>query len=225
MVSMRTEQRAEPRAANGWSVERWLLLFAIALAVGHHVGEAFKWLGDVGDTGTRWADWIDLVVPYLVVGTAAVTLFRAAADRFSWAAFGFGAVLYTQGHGVHLAGNSVDNAAGGSVAHLWDERAGHWLWYLGLSVLVAVITCALPPLGLSVWAGVGATLAGFTWFDNVVEGGVAYLGIAVAVLVGGFAWRRRIAPIAAAYALSLLLLIVWGVWHAGFPEFSQLGWI
>ncbi len=52
-----------------------------------------------------------------------------------------------------------------------------------------------------------------------------YLGIAVALLLGGYAWRHRVAPIAAAYGLALLLLIIWGVWHGGFPEFSQLGWI
>jgi hypothetical protein len=224
---MRTERapRVESRAAKGWSVERWLLVFAVTLAIGHHVGEEFKWLGSVGDTGTRWADWVDLLVPYLVVGTAAATLLRAGADRAGWAGLVVGAVVYTQGHGIHLAGNSVDNATAGHVAHLWDERVGHWVWYVGLSVLVAVLVRTLPALGLSWWAGAGAVLAGFTWFDNTVEGTVPYLGFAVALLLGGYAWRHRVAPIAAAYGLSLLLLIIWGVWHGGFPQFSQLGWI
>jgi hypothetical protein len=84
---------------------------------------------------------------------------------------------------------------------------------------------ALPPLGLSAWAVVGAAVAGFTWFDNTVEGGVPYLGIAAAILVGGYAWHRRAAPIVAAYGFALLLLITWGIWQRGFPQFSQLGWI
>src|SRR5207244_5338229 len=124
----------------------------------------------------------------LVVGAAAATLAQAGADRVGWAVLLLGAVVYTQGHGIHLAGNSVDNAAGGRVAHLWDERVGHWIWYVGLTLLVGVLVRALRPLGLSMWAAVAATLAGFTWFVNTVEGGVPYLGIGVAIVVGGYAW-------------------------------------
>jgi hypothetical protein len=83
-------------------------VFALVLAAGHHVGEAFKWLGQVGDSGTRWADWIDLAVPYLVIAAAAAVLIRAGVDRLGCVLFGLGAVVYTQGHGIHLAGNSVD---------------------------------------------------------------------------------------------------------------------
>lgn len=208
-----------------WSLERCLMMFAVAVVVGHHVGVGFKWLGHVGDTGTRWADWIDLLVPYLVVGAAATTLLRAHADRTAWAGLLLGAVSYTQGHGIHLAGNSVNNDAGGHVAYLWDEQVGHWIWYVGLSVVVGALVHALPSLRLSPWAAGAAVLAGFTWFDNTVEGGVPYLGIGVAVVLGGYAWRRGVVPIAAAYGLSLLLLTIWGAWHQGFPEFSELGWI
>lgn len=217
--------RHESTASRSWPLQRRLLVFALVFAAGHHVGEAFKWLGEVGDSGTRWADWIDLAVPYLVISAAAAVLIRAGVDRVGWVLFGLGAIVYTQGHGIHLAGNSVDNAVGGHVAHLWDEDVGHWIWYLGLTLLVTVLVRALPSLKLSVWAVVGATLAGFTWFDNTVEGGVPYLGIAAALLVGGYAWRRRNAPIAAAYGFALLLLITWGIWQRGFPQFSQLGWI
>jgi hypothetical protein len=31
--------------------------------------------------------------------------------------------------------------------------------------------------------------------------------------------------VAAAYGCALVLLITWGVWRQGFPQFSQLGWI
>jgi hypothetical protein len=212
-------------ARRDWSLQRWLLVFALVLAAGHHVGEAVKPLGEVGDSGTRWADWIDLAVPYLVIGVGAVVLIRADADRLGRVLFGLGALVYTQGHGIHLAANSVNNAAGGRVAHLWDEDVGHWIWYLGLTLLVTALVRALPPLGLSIWSAVGAALAGFTWFDNTVEGGVPYLGIAAAILVGGYAWRRRVAPATAAYGLALVLLITWGIWQRGFPQFSQLGWI
>jgi hypothetical protein len=208
-----------------WTLRRRLAAFAAAVAIGHHIGVGLEPLGNVGGSGTRWADWVDLLVPYVVVGVAAAVLVRAGTDRLGWAGFALAAVVYTQGHGIHLAGNSVDNAEGGHVAHLWDEDVGHWIWYLGLTFLVVVLLRALPPLDVSLWSVPWIVLAGFTWFDNTVEGGVPYLGMAAAVLVGGYAARRRVPPIAATYGLALVLLIVWGVWRQGYPQFSQLGWI
>lgn len=206
-------------------MRRWLLVFALAVVVGHHVGVGLGPLGDVGDTGTRWADWVDLVVPYVVVGAAAMALSTAGADRLGWTLFVVSAVAYTQGHGVHLAANSVGNAVGGHVAHLWDEEVSHWIWYAGLSGMVLVVTRAARGLEIPVWAWVVVVLFAFTWFDNTVEGGVPWLGIVVAAALGGYALRRRLIPVAAAYTVALVLLGVWGVWHQGFPQFSQLGWI
>lgn len=225
LVDMTEMGRPAAGAERGWSVERRLFAFALVVAIGQHVGEAFKWLGQAGDTGTRWADWIDLAVPYLVIGTAIATLLRAGADRAGWALFAIGALAYTQGHGIHLAGNSIDNATGGQVAHLWDEQVGHWIWFVGLTLIVTTLARALAPLRLSAWAVLGAVLTGFTWFDNAVEGGVPYFGISVSVVLGAYAWRRRVVPIAAAYGIALVLLITWGIWRRGFPEFGQLGWI
>lgn len=222
------EERQDQVARRGtswWTTPRALAAFGVAVAIGHHLGVGLEPLGDVGHTGTRFADWIDLLVPYLVVGTAAATLARAGTDRRGWAALIVAAIVYSQGHGVHLAGNSINNAADGHVAHLWDEGVGHWIWYLGLSLLVAVLIRALPPLGVSVPAALLIAAAGFTWFDNTVEGGVPYLGIAASVLLGGYAWRRAVWPVAAAYGVALVLLIVFGIWQGGFPQFSELGWI
>jgi hypothetical protein len=206
-------------------MRRWLVVLALAVAVGHHVGVMFSSLGDVGSTGTRWADWIDILVPYVVVGAAALALSEVGTDRLGWVLFALGAIAYTQGHGIHLAANSVGNAVGGHVAHLWDEEVSHWFWYAGLSLMVTVLVRALPPLSApaSVWVVVG--LAGFTWFTNTVEGGTPVLGLVVALTLGAYAARRRVVPVAAAYALSFVLLAVWGIWHHGFPQFSQLGWI
>lgn len=208
-----------------WTLPRRLAAFALAVAVGHHVGVGLERLGQVGRTGTRWADWVDLLVPYCVVGTAAAVLVKTGASRRVWVGFVLAAVVYTQGHGIHLAGNSVDNAIGGKVAHLWDEDVGHWIWYLGLTFLVAVIVHASPRMAVGPQTWLFVVLAAFTWFDNTVEGGVPYLGMAAAVLVGGYALRRGVLPIAAAYGIALVLLITWGVWRQGFPQFSQLGWI
>jgi hypothetical protein len=206
-------------------VGRRLLWFAVVFAVGHHVGVGLEFLGDVGASGTRWADWVDLAVPYAVVLAGAGVLSAARADRIDWGLLLLGAVVYTQGHGIHLAANSVGNADPGDVAHLWDEQVSHWIWYLGLTVLVVALVRAAPAMPLRPVSTPAVVLAGFTWFDNTVEGAVPALGFAAAVLVGGYAWRQRVRPIAAAYALAFLLLAVWGVWHRGFPEFTELGWV
>src|SRR4051794_8922696 len=206
-------------------MKRWLLVFALAVVVGHHIRVGIAPLGDVGDTGARWADWVDLLVPYVVVGSAAMALTNVGTDPLGWGVFVASAVAYTQGHGIHLAANSIDNAVGGHVAHLWDEEVSHWIWYVGLSGMVLTLVRAIPTLTIPVWAWVVPILFGFSWFDNTIEGGVPWLGIAVSVALGGYALRRKLLPIAAAYALALMLLVIWGVWHQGFPQFSQLGWI
>ncbi|HVE73678.1 MAG TPA: hypothetical protein VNA30_01090, partial [Mycobacteriales bacterium] len=106
------------RAAN-----RALVAFAVAVIIGHHLGTILKPLGTVGPT--EWADWVDLLVPMTVLGTAAAALVAAVAERREWLLFSIGAVLYAQGHGIHLGANSISNAGvtgrAKDAAHLWDE--------------------------------------------------------------------------------------------------------
>ena len=208
----------------------WLVLLAIGYAVSHHVGTLFTGLGDVGDTQTRWADWIDLATPYVVTGAAAGALRAARASRLAWTVFWFAAVLYTQGHGIHLAANSVGNVAPGEPAYLWDEHVGHYLWYTGFALLVATLAATLAerrPRG-GVGAHLLALLVGFTNFTNSVEGQTPILGIVVAVLFLGWGVVTRDGlgrVLLTAYGFSLLLFAAFGIWQGGFPEFSELGWI
>jgi hypothetical protein len=208
----------------------WLVLLAVGYAVSHHVGTLFTGLGDVGDTQTRWADWIDLATPYVVTGAAGGALRAARASRLAWTVFWFAAVLYTQGHGIHLAANSVGNVAPGEPADLWDEHVGHYLWYTGFALLVATLAATLAerrPRG-GVGAHLLALLVGFTNFTNSVEGQTPILGIVVAVLfVGwGFVTRDGLGRVLlTAYGFSLLLFASFGIWQGGFPEFSKLSWI
>jgi hypothetical protein len=209
-------------------IERRLAAFAVAVIVGHHLGTALGWLGGPGDT--RWADWVDLAVPYLVVGCAAATLAAVPGGRRDWIALGAAGILYTQGHGVHLAANSIANVEPSDIAHLWDETVSHWLWYLGLAGLVATLAHAarkLPsrrsPTGL-----VLAVAWGVTTFTNSVEGGTAALGLAIGALfvAWGFRSRGRLPELLApAYGIALVCLVGWGVYWGGFPQFSELGWI
>ena len=212
---------------------RWLLAFAVAVIVGHHTGVLLEPLGDVGgvaDGETRWADWIDLILPYVVVGCAGAALAAAATPGRVWLLFGFSAVLYTQGHGIHLAANSIANVAPGEPAHLWDELVGHYLWYGGLAGLVAALGLALGELPRPDWrvSLPVALLFGFTVFTNSIEGGTAPLGLVTSGAFVVWGLRRRVrllGLLVPTYGLALVALAGWGLYWLGFPQFSELGWL
>lgn len=104
-----------------------------------------------------------------------------------------GSVLYVQGHGVHLAANSISNARGDEApTHLWDETVGHLLWYGGLALLVAVLARAFSPVGLRVGplSGGLAVLTGATWATNTLGAdGLRIPGLAAAVALSAYGWR------------------------------------
>ena len=209
----------------------WLVLFAVSYAVFHHAGTFFTGLGEVGDT--RWADWIDMLTPYLVTGTVGGTLLGAGAGPGTWVLLWFGTVVYTQGHGVHLAGNSIGNTMSQphpDVVYLWDEVVGHYVWYAGLALLVAALALAVAdrrPRG-GLLAYLLAVLVGVTNTTNSIEGQTPWLGIATAAVFAMWGLFTRDGMgryLLTSYGVSLALLVAFGVWQGGFPEFSELGWI
>lgn len=207
---------------------RALAAFAIAILIGHHVGTATAPLGEVGPT--RWADWIDFLVPISVLGTAALVLREARATPRVWLAYVVGALVYAEGHGIHLSANSIGNEVDyGASGHLWDEVVGHYVWYAGLVVVVVAMALALRGAELRSWtrwplaAGVG-----FTWMTNGVEGGTPWFSLVVAIALAGWGLRRRDDAgrlLVVAYGLSAVLLAGFGIWQGGFPEFTELGWV
>ncbi|GAA1523745.1 hypothetical protein GCM10009678_01190 [Actinomadura kijaniata] len=211
---------------------RWLALTATAYAITHHTGVATAALGTIGPT--RWADWIDLLTPYAVLPPAALALHATRPTRRVWALYLIAALTYTEGHGIHLAANSIHNTAPGPTAHLWDEPAGHYLWYTGAALLLATLTTAFtrqpPPHGTArhLLGHALALAAGLTWATNTLEGGTAPLGLAVAaaLTVHGWTTRAHLGRLwLTAFAPALLILIAWGLHHGGYPQPSTLGWI
>ena len=190
---------------------RALSVTALAYGVLHHLGLLPSGLG-AGPLGTRWADWLDLAVPWLVLAPAAVTVRAAGASVRVWSVFAVGALAYTSGHGIHLAANSIGNTDPGPTAHLWDEGVGHVVWYAGVALVVAALALTMrgkprpQPFGYGLAVG-----AGLTWASNAVGGGTVPLSLAVAVTAVGFGWRRR-------HELGVVLLV-------GFlPAVVVLGW-
>ncbi|MBV6528668.1 hypothetical protein HT659_09705, partial [Ursidibacter maritimus] len=50
----------------------WLGWFGLTVIIGMQAGTVFKPLGTAGDT--RVADWVDLLTPYAILGSAAMVL-------------------------------------------------------------------------------------------------------------------------------------------------------
>jgi hypothetical protein len=171
--------------------DRWLLAWAVTYGATHHLGLLPDGIGEAG-SGTRWADWLDLPVPYLVIGTALAALAAVGTDTRGWVAAAVGAVMYAQGHGIHLAANSVSNARGdGPPVHLWDEM---------VAALARGFTAAGPRLGR--WSAVVAVLTGITWTTNALGAdGLIPAGLAGAAALSAYGWRLR-----ASAAGRLLLL-------------------
>jgi hypothetical protein len=170
---------------------RALAVTALAYAVTHHLGLLPSGLGPAPE-GTRWADWLDLAVPWLVLVPAAMTLVAAAPTRRTWMVFGAGAVAYASGHGIHLAANSVGNADPGQTAHLWDEVVGHYVWFAGVALVLGALASTMrgrprpPALGY-----VLAVAGGLTWATNAVGGGTVLFSLLVAVVAAAAGWLAR----------------------------------
>lgn len=226
---MTTTTTPPPVAAPAHTAAGPWLGFLLAVVVGHHLGTL---LGGAGETveRTRWADWVDLLVPWVVLGPAALALARSGATRRQWVLFAAGVVLYVEGHGIHLGANSIGNVTPTDIGHVWDEVVGHYVWYGGLAIVVGVLADALRlprpgPLRLLLAAGFGITAT-----TNAIEGQTPWMGIAVAAVFVAWCWPRRrsggvVLDVLVAYALSLVLLVGFGLWQGGFPEFTELGWV
>jgi hypothetical protein len=205
--------------------ERALLAFVASVFVFHHLPTA------AGDAG----DWIDLATPFAVVGAAAALLVALRPPATALFVALLAALLYVDGHGIHLAANSIagESPTGQAedTAHFWDERFGHIEWHLGWIGLIGAFCLAdraRPlPLATRVQAAI-ALLLGFTLFTSTVEGGTWWLELGAA---GSFAaWaaldrRPLLVTTAAAFAVGAVLIGVWAAWHGGVPEFSEAGLI
>jgi hypothetical protein len=102
-------------------------------------------------TGVRWVDWLDLLVPYLVLPPVLLAIAAAGtARRSGWTAV-LGAALFLQGRGLHLAARSIGAVRGDAAPiPLW-QTVGQAIGYAGIALLVlalgrAVAFRATPPV-------------------------------------------------------------------------------
>ncbi len=143
--------------------------------------------------GTRCADWLDLLVPFVVLLPALGTLLAAGVSRATYLWFAVGSWLYATGHGIHLSANSIGNADPSPTAHLWDEQVGHWVWYAGVAVIAATLASTLVerPVPRHPLAWLLAVAVGATWGTNATGGEFTWAGAALAVVACGWGLRHR----------------------------------
>jgi hypothetical protein len=165
---------------------------AVAYSLAHHLGSLPDGLGDAG-RGTRVADWLDLVVPFVVLLPALGTLLAAGASRATYLWFAVGSWLYATGHGVHLSANSIGNADPSPAAHLWDEQVGHWVWYAGVAVIAATLASTLVerPVPRHPLAWLLAVSVGTTWGTNATGGEFTWAGAVLALAACAWGLQHR----------------------------------
>lgn len=205
-----TTTAAPPRPAARTAPAAWTAFLAV-IAVGHHLGSLLSPLGEVGDA--QWADWLDLLLPYAVVATAGVALL--AVPGRAQVAGAAGLLLYVQGHGIHLAANSIAQRQPSDTAFLWDELVGHAVWYAGLYLVVGAllvgraVTTRPGPLRLLLAVAVGVTFC-----TNAVGGHAVPLATGASAVLAVLALRRRSGigvDVLVAAVVALLSLAAYGL--------------
>lgn len=162
-----------------------------------------------------------------------------------------GFISYVEGHGLHLSANSIARLLQEMkdtdlfrAVYLYDEIISHYIWIVGLFlvssglILIASNLSFKPPVRRSlIFLCLGALFYGLTFMAEAVEGQTVIFAFPAAVvnflvsLVLCLKRKRegRVNPILLffflAYLLSVILFSIWGISRAGFPQFSELGWI
>src|SRR5690606_41859046 len=126
-----------------------------------------------------------------------------------------------------LSGN---DPPGHPSAPLGTELAAHCPCAAGTARVSATLARAAaarpsPPMR---YALTPALVVAVTWTTNSLEGGTAVMGlvIAAAFTVWGVRARRHLGrTLVPAFGPAVVALAVYGIWHRGFPEPTELGWI
>jgi hypothetical protein len=202
-----------------------------------------------------YQDAFDLLTPLVLIPIYWL-LFRYAAGQapglMENMAFLVLSVFWVEGHGMHLAANSISNLVESlrrnlvidvmdtdifRLTHFYDEYLSHYVFHIGVLGLAALLIYRewRHPAGAVTawWATIPAGIIyGFTLFTITNEGRTVPIGLPFAFLVTlfGLVWGRKkfgrqpvLAFFFIACALALLLYVGWGLYWGGFPEFSEVG--
>lgn len=241
----------------------FLFVFSLAFAFFHIVP---TFLPGILKNPLTWGDTIDFLTPLAVIPLVFLVYIRtrkALPSQDSLGSsprilrilaqilLGLGVLFYVDGHGLHLASNSIARLLQDMkhselfrATYLFDEIISHLMLDGGallISVGLILFSYKLTFKSLSrknlVFICLGAALYGFTFTVNCIEGQtvVIYFPAAgIGFLVSLFLYLRNrkqslhnpvLLFFLGGYFLSILLFSYWGISNSGFPQFSELGWI
>ena len=193
--------------------------------------------------GLRWGDLVDaplaflLVAAYVLLGLQA-GLWRSNRLRVVNAV---ALVLLVQGHGIHLAANTISayldpSSPGWRPAYFLDEHWGHLELQLGilLAALIFIVAARNNAETLSPLTRIPLVLLACTYglflTADAIEGQTVPLMVPAGVTLAlvGFLPRRPFSVyrsfFASAFATTVLALAAYGLWHGGFPEHDWHVW-
>ncbi len=235
------------------SLSGWLAVFGISYAVldmaPSFLDSAVGPYLTLGDLVNLVAPLIVIALAWRLYRVIRDELLDADGNRIrrGRSALALSSALYVYGEGMHVAANAVTRhlspaevSAAWRVTYFFDEQLSHIVTNAGLagmSLAMLALAARLRPWPRSPVALLAAALFGFSWFVDGVEGQTVALMLPAAIL--GLGWivisgRRGLTGMTvnpvrlfflAAFAVAVVMFLVWWVWQGGFPEFSQLGWI
>lgn len=201
----------------------------------------------------QWGDIVDLAAPLGILGMVWLLVFQAARSaRWPFVALVVISLVWTEGHGMHLAANAINHHVDDAtppdlaeVVHFLDESLSHYITQVAAVAIPALFLLlgrkrprsVAPPGG---WGDLAIVLAmGGAWGAilalDAIESVTVPLGLPVfallALAAGVDRWRaprgadRLYAYAAAACAVAALVLVGWGIAHGGWPELSDVGLI
>ncbi|MFK5924121.1 MAG: hypothetical protein QM496_18235 [Verrucomicrobiota bacterium] len=236
----------------------WLLFYALVYAVFHILPVFLK--VEV-KSGIRLGDLMDLSTPlvmvflvyklYKILSCQAESALPGTSRQGSKIVLILGAVIFVEGHGMHLAANTVNRLIDRSAAsklyelnYFFDEILGHLLWDGGIVILsIGLIAVAFkvknaagakPNLRRLV---IASLIYGLTYFINAIEGQTVMLTLPGAVLIPAaillLANKKRMELTShacllffvVAYGWAVCLFVLWYWWQGAFYQFSDLGWL
>jgi len=213
-----------------------------------------------------WGDTIDFLTPFAVIPLAFLIYIRtrkALPSQDSLGSslrilrilaqvlLGLGFLFYVDGHGLHLASNSIARLLQDMkhselfrATYLFDEIISHlmldggaFLISMGLILFTPKLTFKSLSWKNLVFISLGAAFYGFTFTANCIEGQtvIIYFPAAVIGFLASLLLYLRdqkhslhnpvLLFFLGGYFLSFLLFSYWGISHSGFPQFSELAWI
>ncbi|HZV91142.1 MAG TPA: hypothetical protein VFF34_03920, partial [Candidatus Nitrosocosmicus sp.] len=156
---------------------------------------------------------------------------RHASPRLALLLFVAG-VTFALGSGVHVAANSIhdmlDHTKLGDpwgLAYFWDEHLGHYMVDASRAAFAVALTAleskspGVAEEGAPWPLPLGALAYGFIYFATGVEGQTVPLALPVSIgfAIGSLARGGAARPVRSFYAVaaitSIVLFLIWGVWH------------